>query len=298
LQNTQGWRTLKIVLHGKARPPAGAAWNYWSANPGQEEELENMSKNIGKFIWYDVMTTDTKAAESFYRSVIGWTAKDSGVPDRSYTLFSAGPTMVAGLMPIPVDARATGVPPCWTGSVAVDDVDAFAARVKTAGGSIRRPPEDIPGVGRFAVAADPHGAVFILFQPSSDEEPASAAPRTPGHIGWHELYAGNLDAAWAFYAGLFHWTKGEAMDMGPMGIYQLFSIGGVPVGGMMTKPPQVPAPFWAYYFNVEGADAAVARVTQGGGKIANGPMQVPGGSWIVQCFDPQGAFFSIIAPKR
>ena len=68
-----------------------------------------MSKIAGKFVWYDVMTSDIKAAETFYRSVIGWDAKDSGMTDRSYTLLSVGPTMVGGLMPIPEEARAMGL---------------------------------------------------------------------------------------------------------------------------------------------------------------------------------------------
>jgi predicted enzyme related to lactoylglutathione lyase len=105
------------------------------------------------------MTSDTKAAESFNRSVIGWDANDSGMTDRSYTIFSLGPRMVCGLMPVPEEARAKGVRPHWSGYIAVDDVDAYAERVKAAGGAVHRAPEDIPGVGRFAVAADPHGAV-------------------------------------------------------------------------------------------------------------------------------------------
>jgi uncharacterized protein len=257
-----------------------------------------MADMTGKSVWYDLMTNDTKAAETFYTSVVGWSAKDSGMADRSYILFSAGPAMVAGLMPIPDDVRAMGVPPCWSGYIAVEDVDAYAARVKSAGGAIRRAPEDIPGVGRFAVAADPHGAVFLLFKGMGGPGPALVTPGAAGHVGWHELYAGNLDAAWAFYSGLFGWTKADAMDMGPMGIYQLFAIGGVPVGGMMTKPQEIPVPCWAYYFNVETVDAAVARVKQGGGKVVHGPTEVPGGSWIVQCFDPQGAFFALVAPRR
>jgi uncharacterized protein len=176
-----------------------------------------MSKNAGKFVWYDLMTSDTKAAESFYRSAIGWDAKDSGKTDRSYTLFSAGPAMAAGLMPIPEDARKAGVRPCWTGYIAVDDVDAYAARVKAAGGAIHRAPEDIPGVGRFAVAADPHGAVFNLFSVPDGPESPQIAPGTPGHVGWHELHAGDGVSAFAFYSGLFGWTKAEAMDMGPDG---------------------------------------------------------------------------------
>ena len=88
------------------------------------------------------------------------------------------------------------------------------------------------------------------------------------------------------------------MDMGAMGTYQLFKAGGDPIGGIMNKPPSVPMPAWGFYFNVPGLDAASAKVTEGGGKIVNGPMEVPGGSWIVQCMDPQGAFFALVAPKR
>ena len=121
---------------------------------------------------------------------------------------------------------------------------------------------------------------------------------TPGHVGWHELQAGDLDSAFAFYAGLFGWTKSEAIDMGDMGLYQTFATGGAAVGGMMKKMPEVPTPFWLYYFNVEAIDAAAARVSQGGGKLLMAPREVPGGSWIVQCLDPQGAMFAMVAPRR
>jgi uncharacterized protein len=257
-----------------------------------------MSKARGKFVWYDVMTSDPKAAESFYANVIGWTAKDSGMPDGAYTLFSMGPAMVAGLMPIPPEAGAQGARPCWSGYIGVDDVDAYAARVTASGGAVHRAPQDIPGIGRFAVVADPHGATFILFHGTSDEAPVPAAPGTPGHVGWHELHAGDGTSAFAFYAGLFGWTKAETVDMGAMGVYQTFATGGAPVGGMMTKTPQTSAPFWLYYFNVEAVDAAMARVTDAGGQIIHGPMQVPGGSWIAHCLDPQGAIFALVGGKR
>jgi len=256
-----------------------------------------MPKTSGKFVWYDVMTTDTKAAETFYRGAIGWDAKDSGMTDRTYTLLSAGPAMIGGLMPIPEDAREAGVKPAWMGYIGVDDVDAYAGSVKQAGGAIHRGPEDIPGVGRFAVAADPHGAGFMLFAPSGNQQPAPVPPGTPGHIGWHELYAGDLESAFGFYSGLFGWTKAEVVES-PAGPYQTFATGGAPIGGMMTKPPQVPSPGWLYYFNVDAIDAAIERVKVGGGQILHGPMQVPGGSWIAQCRDPQGAMFAIVASQR
>jgi len=255
------------------------------------------SKYQGRFIWYDLMTGDTNAAQSFYCGVIGWDAKDSGMADRSYTLRSAGSAMVGGLMPIPEPVRVSGDGPRWTGYIAVDDVDGHARRVEAAGGSVHRPAEDIPDVGRFAVVSDPHGAVFILFK-GTTEPPAEIPPGTPGRIGWHELHSGNLESAFGFYSGLFGWTKADTVDMGPMGTYQLFATGGAPVGGMMTKCDEAPSPFWLYYFNVEAIDAAVARAQQGGAKLLNGPHQVPGGSWIAHCTDPQGAMFAMAAPRR
>jgi predicted enzyme related to lactoylglutathione lyase len=257
-----------------------------------------MSINQGRFVWYDVMTTDTRAAEAFYRKVCGWTTQDSGMSDRSYTLVSAGPTMVGGIMPIPEAAKAMGARPGWLGYVGVDDVDAYAAKVKAAGGAVHRGPEDIPGIGRFAAVADPQGAMFILFRGSSDAAPTAAPPNTPGHIGWHELHTTDDVAALKFYSDLFGWTQTEAMDMGPMGLYRLFATGGEAVGGIMKKPPEVPMPAWLYYFNVDAIDAASARVTEAGGKVLMGPAEVPGPMWIVQCMDPQGAAFALVGSKR
>jgi predicted enzyme related to lactoylglutathione lyase len=258
-----------------------------------------MSKNHGQFCWYDLMTSDTKAAESFYGGVLGWEAKAAGVGDPSYSLLSIGPGMVGGLMPIPENLRAAGARPRWSGYIWVDDVDAYAVRVKAAGGAVHHAPEDIQGVGRFAVVADPGGALFMLFKDAGGQEsPPQVAPGTPGHVGWHELYAGDGASAFAFYSGLFGWSKAEALDMGPMGVYQTFATGGAPVGGMMTKMPDTPAPFWLYYFNVAAIDAAMARVTQRGGQVIMGPQQVPTGQWILQCTDPQGAIFAMVAPKR
>ena len=255
-----------------------------------------MPTSIETFVWYDVMTTDTGAAAAFYRRAIGWDARDAGAADRPYTLFSTGAAMVAGLMPIPDHAE--GAPPMWMGYIGVGDVDAYAGKVKAAGGAVHRAPEDIPGIGRFAVVADPGGAAFILFKGSNGAAPPPAPPMTPGRVGWHELRAGDGDAAFAFYSGLFGWTKAEAVDMGPLGTYQTFAAGGAPIGGMMTKTPETPSPSWLYYFTVDALDAAVERVTRGGGRLCQGPVQVPGGSWIAECTDPQGAAFAMVAVTR
>ena len=252
------------------------------------------------FIWYELMTTDAAAAKAFYAAVVGWETEDLGGPHNGYTLFKAGGRGVGGLMTLPAEACEKGGSPAWAGYVAVADADAAAKRIEAAGGVILRAPEDIPEVGRFAVVADPHSATFMLLTPSPRDDVPPPVPRmTRGHIGWHELYAADGDAAFAFYSDQFGWRESAAMDMGAMGTYRLWSVDeGEPVGGMMTKPPQMPKPAWNFYFVVDGVDAAAARIADNGGRVTNGPMEVPDGSWIVMGLDPHGASFALVSEKR
>lgn len=247
-----------------------------------------------RFVWYELMTTDRAGAEAFYSKVVGWrpAASDIGA---DYTLLMIGETRAAGLMTLPQEALDNGARPAWIGYVGVDDVDAKTAEVVAKGGIVHRQPADLP-VGRFSIVADPTGGAFVLFKPSGirDRQPELPA-RTPGTIGWHELYAGDGPAAFAWYADLFGWEAGETMDMGPMGKYQLFRIGGEDAGAVMTKPPQAPRPYWNYYIFVDAIGAAAERVKAAGGQVIMGPMDVPGGGKVLQALDPQGAVFSLLA---
>jgi uncharacterized protein len=268
------------------------------ATPNTATTTKTATTSVHPFVWYELMTSDAQAAQAFYTQVVGWSAKDAGMPGMAYTICSVGTAMVSGMMAITPEMRAMGIQPGWSGYVGVPDVDATARHVTALGGAVHRPPEDIPGVGRFAVVADPQGAVLVLFKGTGQPDQTPVAPGAPGTFGWHELHAGDGAAAFAFYAQLFGWTKTRAMDMGPMGVYQIFATGGADVGGMMTKMPDSPMPLWLYYIRVDAIDAAMARVTQNGGKVLMGPHEVPGNDWILQCLDPQGAMFALVAPKR
>ena len=246
----------------------------------------------GKFVWYELMTTDIAAAATFYADVVGWTMADSGMPGITYTLAKAGAQQVAGLMGRPPEMP--NAPSAWFGYIATDDVDAMAKRVTAEGGKIHREPGDIPGVGRFAVCSDPQGAAFMLFK-GAGEPPPQEAPGM-GMIGWHELHSKDWEKAFGFYSKLFGWTKAQGHDMGPMGMYQTFNIGDVWTGGMMNAQ-HAANPFWLYYFNVGDIAAAAERVTKGGGTIMNGPMEVPGGGWVLQANDPQGVMFALFGSK-
>jgi hypothetical protein len=250
------------------------------------------------FCWYEYHTADAAKAEAFYSGVLGWSAKDSGMPDRRYTLVSVGQTMVGGIMEKPAASFANGEKPGWLGYIGVDNVDRFVKLVEQAGGAVHRAAEDIPGVGRFAVVADAQGANFVLFQPMAGiQPPAPPAPATPGTAAWHEIAAVDGPSEFEFYSGLFGWTKASEMDMGPQGIYQIFAAGAEPIGGMMTRKDPAQAPAWLFYFNVSDIDTAIARVKEHGGSVIYGPMVVPGGQRVSACLDPQGAAFGMVGPS-
>ena len=260
--------------------------------------MADMNAPTGKFVWYEYMGDDLRAAVDFYSAVVGWSAKDAGMADFPYQLVSAGSAMVAGMMDIPADAKAMGAKPCWNGYVWVEDVDAALPKLTAAGGKVYKAPADIPGIGRFAVVADPYGAGFMLYRDTGGNPPPAPPPGTPGLVGWRELHADDGAGALVFYSGQFGWKKDGEFDMGPTGIYHLFNTGHGEQGGMMTRTPQTSASFWLYYFNVEAVDPGAARIKAHGGQVLNGPHEVPGGQWIVQGLDPQGAMFALIAPKR
>ncbi|GGF61294.1 glyoxalase [Azorhizobium oxalatiphilum] len=250
----------------------------------------------GRFAWYQLATTDTDAARAFYEGLLSWSSRVVAMPDFSYIVLAAEGSDMGGVMPLMPEQAQAGVPPHWAGFVEVDDVDATVKKASELGGAVFAQPADVPGVGRFAVIADPQGAMLALFHWIEGLSPPVTPRGTMGAVGWHELAATDWEAVFPFYAALFGWTKGEPVDMGPMGIYQLFDHDGQSIGGMFNRPPEMPAPFWLYYAKVPSIDAAIAVIKDCGGKILNGPMEVPGGAFIVQAMDPQGAMFAVVAP--
>ena len=246
---------------------------------------------LGSFVWCELLTTDTAAAESFYKKVTGWTSVPFA-PDGSYTVFNnASGAGVAGVMKLPDAAKQMGAPPNWLMYVGTPSVDETAVRIAQLGGRVLKQPDDIPNTGRFAVVQDPFGATFGIYTPKTPG--AGKGQPGIGDFSWFELYTPNPEGAWKFYQTLFGWEKTSAMDMGDMGTYQMFGRGGgIPNGGIMKPPPGAPAA-WMPYARVKDAKASAAAATANGGKIVNGPMEVPGGDWIATGMDPQGAMFSV-----
>jgi len=257
-----------------------------------------MGKQQGAWIWYELMTSDPEGAKAFYEPVVGWSMTTGHGDTDDYGFLTAPDgAMVGGLLRLTKDMTDHGAKPCWLGYLSVEDVDEALKDIEAAGGKTLLPATDIEMAGRVAMVADPGGAPFYVMTPKpppgGGESTAFQAELNPGHCGWNELMAGDGPREVGFYSTLFGWDLPEPMDMGPMGKYQFVAKDGLTLGAIMTAMPQAPEPRWNHYFFVESITTAKAAVEANGGKVINGPMQVPGGGWILQGIDPQGAQFNL-----
>ena len=256
----------------------------------------------GRFVWHELLTNDADAAIAFYSAVVGWTPEDMDGPHGRYTVMKVGDRGVGGIMQVSPETVDGGARPAWFGYIAVDDVDAWSRKAEAAGGKVHMGPMDIPGIGRFSMVTDPQGAMVVLFKPLPMQAPPPVPMDTPGAVCWNELHADDWEKAFGFYADLFGWTRAEAFPMGPQGTYQLFAAaaeaGGETLGGMYNREAGAPHAFWLFYITVEHIDRGLERVKRHGGEVLGEPMEVPGGAYVVECRDPQGAHFAISGYRK
>jgi predicted enzyme related to lactoylglutathione lyase len=257
---------------------------------GLEVPMEMTSYEPGVPSWVDLGTPDLEKAASFYSDLFGWECPVGPEEAGGYRVCHIGGKAVAGLGP----AMSPG-PPVWSSYVNVESADDVAAGVTANGGQVFVAPMDVMTAGRMAVFADPMGAAFGVWQ-AGDHKGAELV-NEPGTFSWSELVTTDVPASKAFYGAVFGWGADTHGD-GP-GAYTEWQVNGRSIGGMMEKPPQMPAevpPHWAVYFNVSDTDAAVARVAELGGAVIMPPMDIEPGRFAVVA-DPTGAMFNVIAIK-
>ncbi|MEU1469164.1 VOC family protein [Streptomyces sp. NPDC005761] len=235
--------------------------------------------------WIELSTSDVPAAKSFYAALFGWRAEtDPREEAGGYTVAHLGDDRVAALSP----TYQPGQPPAWTVSFAVEDADATARRATGAGGSLLVGPMDVFEEGRFAVLADPSGAVFSLWQGRAFA--GADLFNEPGTLGWTELVTREGARALAFYPDVFGWTVKASQT------YPQWGIDGEDFGGVLTLDDSFPAevpPHWLPYIAVTDVDATAATAQSGGGDLLMLPTDIAGGRRIAVVRDPQGAAFGI-----
>jgi uncharacterized protein len=245
----------------------------------------------GCFAWYELMTTDVPGSKAFYASVMGWEAQEASTADLPYTVFTAAKVPACGLMELPVEGRKMGARPRWMGYVAVNDVGVTTDRIMRRGGTVYVSPTGT-NIGLISVVADPQMASFGLISglKVGREQPAEAGK--PGRVGWHELLAEDGARSFAFYSDVFGWQHANT-EPGRRELYHPFSASGLTIGGIFTRHPTDPPPFWLLYFNVDDINAAAERAMAGGGQVFLNPQEMPDGVSIARCVDPQGAVFAL-----
>ncbi|MGY1809794.1 VOC family protein [Blastococcus sp. SYSU D00669] len=236
--------------------------------------------------WADLTVPDVPAATAFYGAVLGWSFDEPSAEFGGYVIGQVGGAAAAGVGP----QQQPGVPPAWTLYLASDDVDATAAAITAAGGTLLLPPGDVGPLGRLCVAADPSGAVFGVWEHGTHI--GAGVVNEPGALSWDDLRSTDPTAATAFYATVFGWTTQPLEMAGPD--YALFHRPGDPapmggIGGMMGAPEGTPS-HWLVYFG--DADAAVASAERAGGAVLARPFDTPYGR-MAALADPAGAAFWI-----
>jgi predicted enzyme related to lactoylglutathione lyase len=241
--------------------------------------------------WAELLTTDPDAAKAFYGQLFGWRYDDMPIPQGPvYSMAVKDDGVVAAIAPQPPDMVAQGIPPTWNTYLAVDDVDAVAARVEPAGGKLLMQPSDVMDAGRMAFMMDPTGAVVGLWQARAHV--GATRVNEPGAVIWNELMTDNEGASVAFYQKVVGLST-NTMEFGE-GTYTMFTSGADSVGGTCPAPPGVPN-HWHVYFAVADTSDAARRATELGGTMISEPMDFSIGTGVV-LRDPQGGYFSVFTP--
>lgn len=261
-----------------------------------------MANQHGDFVWYELMTGDAAAAREFYSGLLGWTFGDSPMEEVDYRIFNAGEAQIGGMLQLTPPMVEHGAVPAWVGYIRVDDAVAAVASAREAGANVLMEGNEVPGVGPFAMLQDPEGAAFYVIEDRSGEESLAFATHEPrdGHCAWNELMAAEPSAAMEFYGTQFGWSVADTMDMGDAGRYDMLKNGAdrdFTFGGLMRRMPEMPVSAWTFYFRLPDIDVAAGFIADKGGQIINGPMEIPGGDFIINGIDPQGAMFSVIGKK-
>ncbi|MCB1685558.1 MAG: VOC family protein [Pseudomonadales bacterium] len=260
-----------------------------------------MSAPQADFIWYELMTPDSDAAAAFYGAVVGWKIEPpaDGAETDYRMIVRDDKGNAGGMLELTQEMIDGGAGPLWIPYLYCSDVDATISAIEKAGGVLQMPPTDLP-VGRIAMIADPQGVPIYIMDPI----PPDGAPDTGSdvfspdalqRVGWNELESPDLEESKRFYTDHFGFEFNESMNMGEMGDYCFIDHDSRRLGAVFQQQDRSQSASWQMYFRVPSVTAAKATVESKSGTVLMGPMEVPGGDWIIIATDPQGARFGLVS---
>ncbi|HEY2305983.1 MAG TPA: VOC family protein [Streptosporangiaceae bacterium] len=240
--------------------------------------------------WVDLSVADIAKAGAFYAELFGWDVHPGPPEAGGYVLCLKDGRQVAGIGPKmgPADA-----PSAWTTYLAASNADETAGKIKASGGQVLVAPMDVMGQGRMAMAADPGGAVFGLWQ--ARQHTGVQLANEPGSLTWNENLSRDFDGNKAFYHSVFGYEYGDIGDTRFR--YATLKAAGSEVGGIGELDSSLAAEVqahWSVYFAVEDTDAAIVAVNGLGGATVRPAWDSPYGR-IAVVADDHGAVFSLIS---
>jgi uncharacterized protein len=241
------------------------------------------------FVWFEYVSRDADSARGFFGELFQWGTQAVPMPEGAYTMITSGERTIGGYAEAPANA-----PAHWLPYLGVKDARRAAAQVTALGGKVVQPPVAVGPFGTMAVAADPQGGAFALWQPTSDE---SLPEPTVGTFTWNELASKDPDASVAFYSGLAGYTD-KPMEMPGMGTYHVLEQGGVPRAGIMAQQMPGQPHAWLPYVQVASADATADKAKRLGATLLVPPTDIPGVGRFAIFVDPRGAALGVLEPPR
>jgi uncharacterized protein len=242
---------------------------------------ERTSYPPGTFSWAELVTSDADAAKSFYSQLFGWDYDDqpTGPDGPVYSMAQRDGHSVAALF------GDESQPPHWNCYVTVGSADETAQKARDLGATVVAEPFDVMEVGRMAVIMDPTGATLCLWEARAHI--GATLVNTPGAMTWNDLITPDPETAADFYGKLFGWTFEEMPESGG---YRVIRNGERSNGGILPQEGQAA---WIPYFGHDDTQRVTREICDLGGRLYNGPMQVPSGVFAV-LGDPQGAVFAVL----
>ena len=247
------------------------------------------SRQVGQFVWYDLLTNDLEGAKRFYGGLFGWTFDDGGEESPVYTTILHGGRPIGGIADTREMRQDVNVSQ-WVSNLSVPEVDRAVEEVLRLGGTLTAGPQDMPDRGRVALVRDNQNALLALVS-----SPTGNPPLDRTEVGgwlWTELWTRDAEASLGFYEGLVGYENVEYDARNP-GDYYLLQRDGLILAGVLAYDFEVVEPNWLPYILVEDPAELVERVTELGGQVIFPPdPQIRGGN-VAVIADPSGAAVTI-----
>ncbi|MEU2431788.1 VOC family protein [Streptomyces sp. NPDC007861] len=250
---------------------------------------EATRRRPGTPCWVSLMVHGLAATQDFYKALFGWDFVPGPQQLGPYVRALIDGKEVAGIGRLPPERH---LPIAWTTYLATDDADATAEQIRMCGGTVGVGPLDAADAGRLAIAADPEGAVFGIWQAAAHH--GTALFGTHGTPVWNELVTRETSSVSKFYQSVFGYEVEPVVSADFD--YLTLHLDGRPVAslhGVGHALPRDRGSHWMTYFEVEDPDETAARLVDLGGHVLHAPREGSSGR-LATVSDPEGAIFTIV----